>query len=364
MTLADVARADGTHVTTVSLAMRNSPRLASSTRERIQALALKMGYVPDPAMQALVSYRKTVRKNVSPSVLAYLTNWTTRWGWKEATGHPDFFLGAEAAAKSLGYKLEHFWVREPDLTYRRLNKILHARSIRGVIVASYIRECDDYLELDWNDFSAVKIDYLPHQPALHNVTNNQCNIVKLAMREVIRAGYRRIGFVMHRGWDHSVDHMFTAGYLSAQQDLMPEEVIPAMIFPDLEPVEDWINERHEVLPDREDFRKWYQENRPEVIISKGSFVLPLLKDLGLQVPRDVAFVDIFHDGESETYAGVAQNHRMVGALAAEILAGRLSQNKVGVPAVPTTTFVDGTWTPGASLPRRRRKAAGGSKVPR
>lgn len=351
VTLADIAEADGTHVTTVSLAMRNSPRLASATRERIQKLARKMGYFPDPAMQALVSYRKSVRRNVAPSVLAYLTNWTTRWGWKKATGHAEFFQGAEAAANTLGFKLEHFWVREPDLTYRRLNKILQTRSIRGIIVASYTRESDDYLELEWSDFSAVKIDYLPHLPALHNVTNNQCSIVKLAMREVVNAGYRNIGFVMHRGWDHSVDHMFTAGYLSAQQDLPRNMRIPAMIYPERHPESNWIDERGDVQPDIETFKRWLDEVHPEVIISKGSFVLPLLEQLNIRIPEDVAFVDIFHDSKSSTFAGVVQNHRSVGALAVEILAGRLSQNKVGIPRVPTTTFVDGTWINGSSLPK-------------
>ncbi len=353
VTLADVAKADGTHVTTVSLAMRNSPRLADKTRKRIQALAAKMGYVPDPAMQALVSYRKAVRKNVSPTVLAYLTNWTTRWGWKKTTAHPDFFDGARAAAEEMGYKLEHFWVREPDLTYNRLNKILQARAIRGVIVASYTRGGDDYLALDWESYSAVKIDYLPHQPVLHNVTNNQCSIVKLAMREVMKAGYERMGFVMHRGWDHSVDHMFTAGYLCAQQDLPEDTLIPPYIFPDKEPIEDWIDERADVHPGIEPFRKWYDTWRPEVIISKASFVCPLLEVMGLRIPEDAKFVDIFHSGEPESaLAGVRQNHHHVGALAVEILAGRLSHNKVGLPKAPTTTYVDGSWVDGASLPER------------
>lgn len=355
VTLADVARADGTHVTTVSLAMRNSPRLASDTRKRIQALAKEMGYVPDPAMQALVSYRKSIRKSVVPATLAYLTNWTTRWGWKETTGHPDFYLGAETAANELGYRLEHFWVREPKLTYRRLNRILQTRSIQGVIVASYTREGDDYLELDWDSFSAIKIDYLPHHPVLHNVTNNQCSIVKLAMKEIQRMGYRRIGFVMHRGWDHSVDHMFTAGFLCAQQDLLEADLIPPFIFPPREPVEDWINERSDLHPDMTDFKRWWDQYHPEVIISKASFVRPLLDALLLKVPDDVAFVDIFHDGlPGNLNAGVIQNHQAVGSLAVEILAGRLSHNKVGLPKMPTTTYVDGSWVNGPSLPRKLR----------
>jgi LacI family transcriptional regulator len=352
VTLADIAKADGTHVTTVSLAMRNSPRLAAATRERIQTLARKMGYVPDPAMQALVSYRTATRKNVSPTVLAYLTNWTTRWGWKETTGHPQFFEGAKASAEEMGYKLEHFWVREPNLTYKRLNKILQARSIRGVIVASYTRGGDDYLALDWDAFSAIKIDYLPHEPVLHNVTNNQCSIVRLAMKEAMKAGYERIGFVMHRGWDHSVDRMFTAGYLCAQQDLPEDQLLPAYIFPDKEPVEDWIDERSDVHPAVGPFKQWYDRHHPEVIISKASFVLPLLEELKIRVPEDVAFIDIFHEGQlNSALAGVAQNHRAVGALAVEILAGRLSHHKVGLPKAPTTTYVDGHWMDGGSLPQ-------------
>ena len=48
--------------------------------------------------------------------------------------------------------------------------------------------------------------------------------------------------------------------------------------------------------------------------------------------------------------GVRQNHATVGALAVEILAGQLQHNKFGVPEIPTTTFVEGTWFDGASCP--------------
>ena len=60
-TMADIARKAGVHVTTVSLALRNHPRLPASTRERIQALAKELGYVPDPFLRALVTYRGTNR---------------------------------------------------------------------------------------------------------------------------------------------------------------------------------------------------------------------------------------------------------------------------------------------------------------
>jgi LacI family transcriptional regulator len=351
VTLADIALKADVHVTTVSLAMRNHPRLPESTRKRIQALAKTMGYAPDPLLRALVSYRGGVIERRNTPTLAYVTNWATRWGWKKVTAHPDFYAGALAKATDLGYKLEHFWMRDEGMSHERLGQILYARGISGIIIASHGREMGDALEFNWANFSAVKIDYFPHQPALHNVTNNQCDIVRLAMQKVIAMGYRRIGFVMHRGWDHAVDHLWMAGYLCEQRVLATSDMIPAHLFPEPEPVDRWLNESEgAIAADPDVFEEWYHRYKPEVIISKAAFVLPLLKKMGLRVPRDVAFVDVFLENDSKQIAGVSQNHVTVGELAVEILAGQLQHNKFGVPAIPTTTYVEGTWHDGASCP--------------
>lgn len=353
VTLADVAERAGVHVTTVSLAMRNHPRLPESTKSRIKALAEEMGYTPDPMMRALVAYRTQRSKPLHPPTLAYLTNWSTRWGWKRTTAHPEFYSGACKKARDLGYKLDHFWLREPGLTQARLSGILKARGITGLIVASHGREMGDALQLDWPNFSAVKIDYFPHQPLLHNVTNHQCDIVRLAVQRVVEKGYRRIGMVMHRGWDHAVDHYWTAGFLCEQQHQDEEDRVPAHIFPAPHPVEAWFNEHDApVAVDVKSFQTWYESHRPEVIVTKLDFVQPALRALGLRVPKDVALVDLFLEATDGAVAGVRQNHETVGELAVELLAGQLQHNKYGVPEIPTTTFVEGTWFDGKTCPAR------------
>jgi LacI family transcriptional regulator len=166
-------------------------------------------------------------------------------------------------------------------------------------------------------------------------------------------GYKRIGFVMHRGWDHAVDHMWTAGFLCAQQTLPSRDYIPAYLFPSLHPVDNWLNEeRSAVVVDEESFSKWLQKHKPEVILSKASFVLPTLKKLGLNGPKDISFVDLFLEDYSGKQAGVRQNHEAVGALAVELLTSQLQHNKFGVPEIPTTTFVEGTWFDGVSCPKK------------
>ncbi|HZZ59425.1 MAG TPA: LacI family transcriptional regulator, partial [Opitutaceae bacterium] len=253
---------------------------------------------------------------------------------RRATAHPDFYSGAQNKAAELGFQLEHFWLREPGLTHGRLSHILYARGIAGVIIASHVREFDLALQFDWSQFSAIKIDYFPHQPELHNVTNNQLQIIRLAMQKVIAAGYRRIGLVMDEGYDITVDRLWSAGYLWEQQGVRPRERIPPLMHP-------------------AGFAAWYREHRPEVILSKAEFVAEPMAALGLQVPRDVAFVDLFLERTDGATAGVRQNHATVGELAIEILVGQLQHNKFGVPQIPTTTYVEGTWFEGASCPLSR-----------
>jgi LacI family transcriptional regulator len=89
-------------------------------------------------------------------------------------------------------------------------------------------------------------------------------------------------------------------------------------------------------------------------------VLPLIKKLGLRIPRDIAFANLFLEGLDGTMAGVQQNHDVVGGTAVEIVAGPLQHHKFGVPFIPTKTYVEGTWFDGASCPVRSSRGRRGS----
>lgn len=351
ITLSDIAAKAGVHVTTVSMALRNHPRIPPVTRDRIKALAAEMGYQPDPALSALVEYRNQRRDFRGLSTLAYITNWTTRTGWKSLPAHADFFAGAEARAGRLGYKLEHFWRGDDGISDERLSEILIARGIRGVILASHRWGVDTEIRLDWAKFSGVKIDFLPHRPALHKVTNDQRAIIQLAMQRVVAAGYRRIGLVMPRYWDRFADLAWSGGFLAEQQLLPEEDRVPILFFSGDTPVKSKAGLTDPPVP-RGELRKWLKKHQPEVLISYAPFVRSSLRDLGLKTPGDIAFVEIFRDPADKSTAGVYQNCRRVGEVAVEVLAGQLQQNSLGIPACATATFIEGTWSDGPSLPVR------------
>ncbi|HET7535565.1 MAG TPA: LacI family DNA-binding transcriptional regulator [Candidatus Didemnitutus sp.] len=351
-TMAMVAARAGVHTTTVSLALRNHPSLPVETRDRLRALAAEMGYHRDPALTALVAYRRGSRPSKSNPLIAYMTNWESRWGWKEHPAHLAFFEGAQHKGAELGYRLEHFWLREAGMTHRRLSRILYARGITGIILASHEKEADGPIDFEWSHFSAVKIDSSPCSMPLHTVTNDQRTIVALAMRRVLAAGYRRVGFVMPFWWDAFVARAWSGGFLAEQQLLATSDRIPILYYstPSSTRQQAAISD-HAVS--QEQLSAWLREHRPEVIVSCGPFVKAPLGELGIAIPKDVAFVDIFLEKPDGLTAGVHQNCHRVGELAVEAVAGQLQEHLAGIPTIPTATLVEGTWHDGASLPMRQ-----------
>lgn len=350
VTITDVAKRAGVHYTTVSMALRNHPRLPAATRQRLRDLAEEMGYRPDPVLQALMDYRgqRTPRRQIA--TLAYVTNHATRWGWKQAWADAEYFAGASHRALQLGYDLEHFWLGEPGLTPHRLSDVLHSRGIVGVILASQRQDADTPLQFDWAKFSAVKIDFLPQRPGLHHVTNDQFAAIRLAMQGAKAAGYRRIGFAMHWHWDAAAQLAWNAGFAVEQRTLAPADQLPAFTFADGAP-----NGAHDETDHSARcaaFGTWLERFQPDVLISTEAFVQPHLDALGISIPRDLAFVDIHLQHGDGRLAGVRQNCRRVGELSVDLLTRDLQQHALGVPEFPTTTLVEGTWFDGDSLPQR------------
>lgn len=60
VTMSDVASVAGVHKSTVSLALRNQPKLNAATRERIRKIAAELGYQPDPMLDLFNLYRRTL----------------------------------------------------------------------------------------------------------------------------------------------------------------------------------------------------------------------------------------------------------------------------------------------------------------
>lgn len=354
VTQSDVARTAGVHNTTVSLALRNSPLIPDTTRQRIQEVARALGYCPDPALQALVAYRNTRRKPINGETIAYVTNWETQWGWSDLPAHATHYAAAKRKAAELGYHLDHVWMGEPGMNLHRLDSVLLHRGIRGVLFAASRTTCEDLTELTWSRLTAVRIGCFPHAPAVNHVAVDPVGVMRLAMQHVLYAGYRRIGLVMPHRWDKLTDQVWSAAFHAEQYRCHLREKLP--ILPLQSPVDEQaggVISSHDAANDAASLLRWCRQYRPEVVLGPSPAILEHIRRSGFQVPADFAYADLLLHEPRRDIAGVWVDCQRIGELAVEMLAAQLQRNALGLPGVATTTSVGGVWCDGATLPTHR-----------
>src|SRR5262245_11457734 len=192
-TLKGIAARAGVSAMTVSLALRNHPKIPASTRERIQTIARELGYRPNPMVHALMAEVRARRPMRSATTLAFVTAFPTRDGWRRGSYiYVEYHAGAVERARQLGYAIEEVWAKEPGMTGRRLTQVLETRSIRGLLIAP-LPQSRGHLSLDWSKFAAATFGSSLYKPELHRATVDHFGAITMALRKLRKLGYRRIG---------------------------------------------------------------------------------------------------------------------------------------------------------------------------
>jgi LacI family transcriptional regulator len=338
-TLEDVARSAGVHRTTVSLSLRDHPRIPAETRDRVKAIARRMGYRINPLVSALMQSRRSGAP-VKHATIAYVTNYPSRWGWlPQHHDRPNFFPGAAERAQDFGYKLEHFWLGEPGMTPRRFCDMLSVRGINGLIIGRLPPGLHG-LDLEWERFSCVALGMTLRAPILHHVTENHFDTVWQAMDRCRQRGYRRVGFLFSDGNDSPrVGDRWLGAYLAQQLQFAPEDRLP--VCP-------------KVPTDEATFRQWFLAHRPDaLLVNNPKLLIDWLRKLDLEVPRDLGVIALEHRREMEC-TGVYYNPSRIGGLAVEMLVGLMHRNETGVPTVQHEILLTGEWRETCMLPQRSR----------
>lgn len=346
ITIRDIAERAGVHYSTVSLALRNSPKLRADVRERIRAVADKLGYVPDPAMSALSAYRNSTRPVHYQATLAWVNNWPVQTELRRIKTFDLYFQGATERATQLGYRIDELWLRAPAMTPASAHAILKARNITGLLLAPQ-PFAHTPLGLDLGEFSALAFGYSLQPSNLHVVTNHQYQSASLMMRRLVELGYRRIGLFLRSDWDEKVNGSYLSGLLFMQHHVPEADRVPPLITKE--------GLEHE-------FVAWFKKHKPDVVVAVDRKVRDWIEQsLRLRIPEDVGMAHLNVAPDDPWLAGISQNDRLIGATAVDFLAGMLRRNERGVPATPIRTLVEGEWKPGKSLreipapPAQRRK---------
>ncbi|MHA3774998.1 LacI family DNA-binding transcriptional regulator [Verrucomicrobiota bacterium sgz303538] len=333
-TMQQIADAAGVSRMAVSLALRNSPKISRETTQRIREIAEKLGYRPNPMVAALMTQLRHGREVKRPSTIAYVTAYPTEDGWKRPGPFVAFREGARRRAEQLGYTLEEWWLRRPGMTEQRFCDILDTRNIHGLIIAP-LPPGGGELCLDWKRFCMATIGYSVTAPDLHRASNHQYGTITLALQELTRRGYKRIGLALCMETDSRVNHHWSAGMMVYQQQIPEDQRVPPLLAEG---------------PFGRHFAAWFSEHRPDVVLSHEWQVMRILDSLGLRVPHDVGFAHLaLGDREQYQWAGMDQNSELVGAAAVDLVDAQLRHNERGAPEVAKTVLIPGRWISGPTV---------------
>jgi LacI family transcriptional regulator len=335
-TLQAIANLAGVTRNTVSAVLRDRPGYAEATRNRIKALAAEHGYQANPMVSALMRSVRRAQPAAHRGNQAYLHPFGEARHWDEKSFLRELFEGARSRGLLMGFHVDPVWMNAPGMTGKKLTRMLVARGVEGVIVSSLLRGRGRF-HLDWEKFAAVTLGFSLWRPALHRVATNQYHVMGIAMRNLRRLGYSRVGAILSHELDARFDFAWEGGVVIVNNSLPKRQRIPPLITEDLKP---------------RDLGAWLKKNRVDAIIDGGAGVEKHLASLGLVAPRDLGLVSLSADGSPEGPATVRPDWSALGAAALDVVAEQLIRNERGIPAKPRTVLLEGDWVAGATVRKR------------
>jgi LacI family transcriptional regulator len=336
--LNDIARALGYSKNTISLGLRGSPQIPAATRARIQEMADRLGYQPNPVISQLMAQLRAARTRRLQAKLALVNANRDPAAFRNHPTIPTYVEGCESRAARLGYGFDHFWLHDPALTAERWLRILSTRGIKGLVLVGLMDSNHLPAELApvWSRLPCVVTGVRTRDPALSFCSVDHHNLALRAFEQALALGYRRPGLVLDDVIDALVERRFSAGYLTGQRTLPRAQQIPlfgAMTGP----------RRAEL------FSRWLDRHQPDVIFTLYNNVLTWLKAAGRRVPEDIGVIQLEWRASRPEIAGMNQHNRATGEAAVDMVVSQIHNNETGVQEFPRATLIGATWMDGATV---------------
>lgn len=323
--LRDIAKEAGVSVATVSLALRKHASIPESTRERIRAVATKIGYRPNPRVAELMNH---IRRNRAADALgegvALFWSDSTKERVEALPYLDDFVQGVRECLRRNGYSLECYY-QDPELKPDRLERMLRSKGIRGLILAPLMQSVGQTLSWNWNNFSTIVAGSANWQPDFNRVSFNHFGEMSTILRHLHEDGFHRIGLVVDTLLEARSQHTIVGGFWAALEVDVPKRKAFFEAGPD----------------SRRDFFRWLEDYQPDSIIVAYPPALKWIKEAKKPVP---VFLRMVQQGsENNAHPGIFQDFKRLGEVTAEQLIGQLLRNELGAPQDPLQTSITGSW---------------------
>lgn len=344
-TLRTLARSLGLSRTTVSDALRGSPRVNPDTVARVREAAKAAGYERNPLTGAVMSLLRRSRGQKFRGVLAAIEMVDGPRPPHAVRYNESVLAGISERANELGFKVERFEIGPQGVRLNRLDTILHTRGIQAMVVLP-ASGFPDLSTLSWQRYTAVYTDYFIDHPALHCVCSDHYRSMIGLLRELYDRGYRRPGLFMDIHLDERLQFRWEGAFLALQKYLPKITAIPAL--------------RVKAVT-RPDFEAWFKKYDPDVVIGHFPEAMSWMKSCGAKIPKTHSFVCLNSLRTEGDCAALDLRADQLGARAAELVIGQLLHNEFGIPEQPSLTTIPARLVEGPTL---RPPAAAATAAPK
>jgi DNA-binding LacI/PurR family transcriptional regulator len=351
ISMKDIAAAAGVTQATVSLSLAGNPRIPASTRERVRAVADRLGYRPHPLVSALMRSRRTRSSEEGRPTIALVNGLETEEAWRTSVAPTvrQMRIGALERAHQRGYRIEEFWLNRPGMSARRFAEMLAARGIAGLLLGPLLPGAAPP-PLPWAQFAAVRLGFPLPELTLTSVCNDHHLSCFQLLRESHRLGYRRPGLVLLDFHRERFQGRWEGGFLLARH-----------LLPGLRPVPPL---RLGSWDDTPSLGAWIRRSRPDLVVA--STVDPLQAHLtasGVRIPEELGFASLACPTPGHACSGIWQNGALLGSTAVDQIIGMLEANVRGLPEQARVIMVEGIWNPGSTLSARARTPSRAQRPP-
>jgi LacI family transcriptional regulator len=272
LTLEDIAKQAGVSRSTVSRVVNDDPNVSDDVRERVNQVIHYTGYHPNPAARSLASHRSWMIGLVLPrTVSSFFTD----------PYFPRLTQGVAQACNQQNYTLGLFLLETREDEKRIFPRISRKGLLDGILIQT--AEMDDILldRLINSDFPIVMVGRPNNTSEISYIDVDNDTASYKAVCYLIELGYKRIGTITGRlNSTAGIDRK--QGYMRAIQE-HSEHVEDGLI------VEGDFSEQSGYLA-----MKKLMPHKPDAIFAASDTMaigaIRAARNLGLDVPRDVAFV--------------------------------------------------------------------------
>lgn len=318
---------------TVSMALRDHPRVAPETRERIKEIAKRQGYTPDPNLTELMRYLRKRDISKEEPVIAILNPKRAPID-KLSKDSRLIREGAKQRAEELGFKTEDFWLHEPGMRLKRIVQILETRGIRGIVVLP-VEDLHDVFSLPEENFTGVATCGVAAKLGYNQVHPHFYQSMHMGVSSLVKQGFSRIGFCITDSEDERSNHLYQSYLLWHQDNTPKKDRVPILSSKEIS---------KQALVD------WVKKGKPDVVLSPNVEHYNWLKEAGFNIPEDLSFAAL--NPATDDIGEIAQvriGFRKIGSTAVDLLKSKLANEQVGPLDNPAVTLIRGDWVDGKSV---------------